>query len=123
MFHRSKYLAVAAVILCSSFSAPLMADHYSSKISQKLTSGISNMALGWVEIPKNVINTANESNLALAAMGGVVKGVLHTIGRTLSGAVDLLTFPFPTTPITQPLYVWENFNIETSYGRILQKSP
>jgi putative exosortase-associated protein (TIGR04073 family) len=87
----------------------------------KAASGFANMGLGWIEIPKNVINTSNEWNNVLFGMtGGLVKGTLHMLGRTVSGVVDLVTFPLPTQPIAQPPFVWQNFTMETQYGPIFK---
>lgn len=89
---------------------------YGEAIRYKLGSGFSNMLLGLGEVPKNVINTANETNALFGISGGLVKGVLHTLGRTLAGTVDVLTFPVPTKPITHPPYVWQGWKTETTYG-------
>ena len=89
---------------------------YGEAIRYKLGSGFSNMLLGMGEVPKNVINTANETNALFGISGGLIKGVLHTLGRTLAGTLDVLTFPAPTKPITNPAYVWQNWKTETTYG-------
>ncbi len=89
---------------------------YGEGVGLKLGSGLANMTLGWIEVPKNIINTSNQVNLVLGFTGGLAKGVLHMLGRTIGGTVDLLTSPFPLKPIVQPPFVWENFEVETSYG-------
>jgi putative exosortase-associated protein (TIGR04073 family) len=104
-------------LLCAS-SASVAADDYLHGVGDKLAAGSSNLVLGWLEIPKNMINTSNEYNIALGLTGGLVKGALHTIGRTVSGLFDVVTFPLPSTSIVQPPYVWENFDVETKYGPI-----
>src|SRR5690606_9318069 len=96
-------------------SASLASDNYGQNVGTKLGSGLSNLALGWVEFPKNMINTTNETNVIFGLSGGFLKGGLHTLGRIASGVVDVLTFPLPTQPITNPAFVWENFNAETQY--------
>jgi len=93
---------------------------YEEKVRQKLGAGLSNMTLGWLEIPKNTIITTNQTNLLFGAIGGPVKGALHTVGRSLAGVADLLTFPLPTAPITKPTFVWEDFETETQYGNLFQ---
>lgn len=89
---------------------------YGEGVGMKAASGLANMTLGWVELPKNMINTSNQVNVALGVTGGVLKGLLHTVGRTVGGVVDLLTSPFPARPLVQPPFVWENFDMETTYG-------
>jgi putative exosortase-associated protein (TIGR04073 family) len=94
---------------------------YGRLVGQKLASGLSNMGLGFAEIPKNMIITTNQTNALFGVTGGAIKGLLHTLGRTLSGIVDVVTFPVPTQPITHPPLVWQNFGTETQYGPIFHK--
>lgn len=89
---------------------------YGESVGLKAGSGISNLLLGWLEIPKNMIATSNQVNVAFGVTGGLVKGVLHTAGRTVGGAIDFFTAPLPTNPIIEPPYIWENIEVETSYG-------
>jgi len=93
-------------------------ESYGSAIATKAGSGFANMGLSILELPKNIINTTNQTNLAVGLTGGVVKGIVHTAGRILSGAADLITFPYPTQPITDPAFPWENFGVETHYGKV-----
>lgn len=91
-------------------------ESYGTTISKKLGAGLSNMALGFLEIPKNVVNTSNEVNFALGITGGVAKGILYAGGRVLCGIVDFLTFPAPTEPLTTPQFVWMHFPEETRFN-------
>ncbi|MGZ8196407.1 MAG: exosortase system-associated protein, TIGR04073 family, partial [Methylosarcina sp.] len=77
---------------------------------------IANMLTGPLEIPKNVINTSNQSNVFYGIFGGGFKGIVHTAGRLAVGLADLVTFPLPTKPIAYPLYVWDDFDVDTTYG-------
>ncbi len=95
-------------------------ESYGQTISTKLGSGFSNVTLAIVEVPKNIINTTNEVNLALGVTGGVFKGFLHTAGRTMAGLVDVLTFPIPTVPITNPPFPWQDFTRETKYNPLFK---
>jgi putative exosortase-associated protein (TIGR04073 family) len=93
---------------------------YAQVVGRKLASGFSNMALGAAEIPKNMIITTNQTNAIFGVTGGAIKGLLHTLGRTLAGIVDIVTFPIPTQPITRPPLVWQSFETETQYGPVFQ---
>jgi hypothetical protein len=42
------------------------------------------------------------------------------LGRTGCGIVDLITFPIPTKPIAYPVYIWDNFDIDTTYGEVFR---
>ncbi|WP_119630258.1 exosortase system-associated protein, TIGR04073 family [Methylocaldum marinum] len=112
------FLSATAALVMSSASPA--SDDYGQDVGTKLGSGLSNLALGWVEFPKNIINTTNETNVLFGLSGGFLKGGLHTLGRIASGVVDVLTFPLPTQPITKPGFVWENFDVETQYGPVFQ---
>lgn len=95
-------------------------ETYGQQVGHKALSGLANLATGVVEIPKNVINTTNSVNLAWGVSGGLLKGILNMLGRTLSGAVDLLTAPIPTYPIPNPEFVWNDFGIDTTYGDVFR---
>ncbi|MGZ8144537.1 MAG: exosortase system-associated protein, TIGR04073 family [Methylosarcina sp.] len=89
---------------------------YGSEVGAKALNGIANMLTGPLEIPKNVINTSNQSNVFYGIFGGGFKGIVHTAGRLAVGLADLVTFQLPTKPIAYPLYVWDDFDVDTTYG-------
>lgn len=95
-------------------------ESYGSVISTKLSVGAANLFLSPLEIHKNIVNTTNESNVALGVTGGVLKGGLHMCGRMIAGFVDMVSFPLPTEPLTSPRYVWEDYNVETHYLPLLK---
>ncbi|CAA9889345.1 conserved exported hypothetical protein [Candidatus Methylobacter favarea] len=93
---------------------------YGRKIGKKALSGWTNLSLGWLEIPKNIINTTNQSNFFYGVFGGFLKGIVNTLGRTSVGIVDLITFPLPTKPIARPLFIWDDFDADTTYGEVFR---
>ena len=99
---------------------PLQQASYGRKIGKKALSGWTNLSLGWLEIPKNIINTTNQSNFFYGISGGFIKGTVNTLGRMGVGIVDLLTFPLPTKPIAYPLFIWDNFDVDTTYGEVFR---
>jgi putative exosortase-associated protein (TIGR04073 family) len=98
---------------------------YGSKIGNKALNGFANLTTSMLEIPKNVINTTNQSNIFYGIIGGLIKGVINTIGRMAVGITDLITFPLPTKPIARPVYIWDDFDIDTTYGDVfrLDRTP
>jgi putative exosortase-associated protein (TIGR04073 family) len=88
---------------------------YGQAVGEKLGAGVLNIALSPLEVHKNIVNTTNETNLALGITGGVAKGALHMVGRMMAGLVDVVSFPLPTETLTVPKYVWEDYNVETHY--------
>ena len=95
-------------------------ETYGQTVGRKLGSGFSNIALGWVEVPKNVISTSNDLNPIAGFTLGIIKGAMHAGARTVTGITDLLTAPVPTKPIVEPDYVWQNFSTDTHYGPVFQ---
>ncbi|MGH8558038.1 MAG: exosortase system-associated protein, TIGR04073 family [Methylococcales bacterium] len=101
-------------------------ERYGTTVGRKLGSGLSNMAMGWIEIPKNTLNVTNDPDTKYALfglVGGIIKGTLHAVGRTLTGAGDFVTVPLPTKPMIRADYVWDDFNSDTTYGPYFQPDP
>ena len=58
--------------------------------------GLKNLCLGWTDIPLSIYNTTNDTkNAALGLTLGLWDGFKKAFPRTISGAVDLATFPIP----------------------------
>lgn len=93
---------------------------YGDKVGEKAWSGFTNMNTALFEIPKNIINTTNQSNVAYGFIGGTVKGILNTAGRFISGFTDLITAPIITQPIVQPDPIWIDFDADTTYGPVFR---
>ena len=115
-----KNLFIACIIsgtLLSSGSA-YAEEHergYLSKLSCKFTQGLSNTATGFIELPKNVINISHDQNIFVGLTWGVVRGVMHSVSRTVVGAAELITAPIPTKDYISPPYVWDRFSEDTRY--------
>ncbi len=99
---------------------PLEQASYGRKIGKKALSGWTNLSLGILEIPKNIINTTNKSNIFYGIVGGLFKGLVNTAGRMGVGVADLITFPLPTKPIASPLFIWDDFDVDTTYGPVFR---
>lgn len=93
---------------------------YGSKVGNKALNAFANLTTSVLEIPKNIINTTNKSNIIYGAVGGLFKGLIHTAGRIGVGIADLVTIPLPTKPIAQPLYIWNDFDVDTTYGPVFR---
>lgn len=106
-------LISAALLIFSSYDAA--ASSYAARLGGKLGNGIANVATGFVEIPRTIRVANRAEGPAYAATAGLMTGIVHMLGRTLSGAYDLATFVIPTRPIVNPDYVWQDFDKETTY--------
>jgi len=88
---------------------------YISVTGEKFVNGIANVATGVVELPKNIILTTQNDGVVYGVTVGVVTGLMHTVARTVIGALDVVTFLVPTQPSIRPSYIWQDFSTETSY--------
>lgn len=113
---RTGTMWAAVFAMMFAFATPSMADDYGSDVGAKLGRGVVNTATGWVEIPKNIVNESNESNVAMGLTWGLVKGIFQTVGRTAVGVVELVTFFIPNEEIVHPTYAWDPMEQETTYG-------
>ena len=91
---------------------------YGTKIANKALIALANITTSPLELPKNIINTVNQSNFFYGVFGGFLKGLVNMLGRTGCGIADLLTFPLPTKPVAYPLYIWDDFDVDTTYGDV-----
>ena len=82
------------------------------KAFTKLTRGGINIVTGWVEVPKRISETSQESGTAAGFTWGLLRGLGHGFIRTAAGFYELFTFPFPAppgyAPVIQPEYVFSN---------------
>ena len=80
-------------------------------MSLKLGRGVSNAALGWCELPKQVYKTFQDDGVAMGLSVGPLKGIGMTLVRTLSGVGEVFTFLFPFPgfydPYFEPAFVWQ----------------
>ena len=83
-------ISIIAVFSTATFAAQ------KSPVETKIERGVKNVALGWTEIPKSIKNTSNKSNIIVGLTAGTIKGVFQAVARTISGAVDVVTFPVGT---------------------------
>lgn len=95
-------------------------NSYGSKAGGKALNAFANLTTSWLEIPKNIINTTNDSNVFYGIVGGVFKGAVVMAGRLGVGVADLVTIPLPTQPIAYPLYIWDDFDVDTTFGPVFR---
>jgi len=108
-----------------SSEAPLSANisnaSYGEKIGHKALWGLTNITLGFFEVPKNMIQITNRSNIIFGVTGGLALGMLNTGGRMIIGAVDLTFFLLPTKPVVQPIHPWQNYlTTTTEYNELFK---
>lgn len=77
---------------------------------RKLARSATNLLTGWLEIPSQIMQTTERSGSLMGMTEGLGRGLVFGVGRTLVGAVELVTFPIPnpTTgygPVIEPEFV------------------
>jgi putative exosortase-associated protein (TIGR04073 family) len=115
-------LLLLAVFAVSSSIHAEENQSYADIAGRKLSSGLANMAFSTLEIPKCIIIENNQpgSTVIYGITGGILEGVIHTMGRTATGILDFITAPIPTKSSINPLYIWDDFDAKNSYGPILR---
>ena len=118
--HALKLLFTTLLIVTSSISFADEQESYGSKVGDKALNGFANMTTSILEIPKNIINTSNESYVLWGLTGGTAKGILNMAGRLATGLTDFITAPLPTETFIYPKYVWDDFDENTTYGEVFR---
>ncbi len=77
---------------------------------RKLGRGFANLATGWLELPFQVARSTERSGAWAGTTVGLTRGVALGIGRTLVGALEMVSFPIPNPtsgygPIIKPEFV------------------
>lgn len=77
---------------------------------QKLTRGFLNVVTGWLELPAQVGKVTELKGSFAGATEGLARGVVLGLGRTVVGALELVTFPIPNPvtgygPVVEPEFV------------------
>jgi putative exosortase-associated protein (TIGR04073 family) len=93
---------------------------YGSKVGKKTLNTFANLVGSMLEIPKNIINVTNQSNIFFGLSGGLAKGIIYAAGRIGAGVADLVTIPLPTKPIAYPEYIWDDFDVDTTFGPVFR---
>ena len=114
-----RYAVFLTIILAFTVSAVQAEEHgsYERGVLEKAGNGFANLTTSALEIPKSIINTTNDSNIIFGFFGGMLKGTVNMVGRMGVGLVDLITAPIPTQAIVHPVLVWDDFDVDTQYGK------
>lgn len=82
---------LAVMLIALTVSPPCWADTMWTKLGR----GMGNAAFGWLEILHQPINMGKQERWPFAIFGGVPKGIVYAVGRTLVGVYEVVTFPVP----------------------------
>ena len=84
--------AVSTLILATTVDADAMS--YEDNPARKMGRGITNVALGVLELPIKIADVNNEDGGIAAVTYGTILGLSHFIAREFVGVFELVTFPF-----------------------------
>lgn len=71
---------------------------YANGTGRKLERGVSNAALGWMDIPREISRQGKEHGVLHAVFVGPFVGAGKAVVRTAAGVYEAATFPIPTPP-------------------------
>ena len=103
------FVILAAIVAAAPAFAAEGTDHAGNP-GEKLARGVVNATTGWVEVPKQAAIGAQEAGPP-GLIGGLFKGVVLGVTRTVVGGVEVGTFMLPAPdryePILKPATVFE----------------
>ncbi|NQT33258.1 MAG: exosortase system-associated protein, TIGR04073 family [Candidatus Omnitrophica bacterium] len=102
-----KILFIAVIVITM---LGMNTQSYAQDPARKLGRGLVNIVTGWIELPRNIYDTAVEENVLTGITVGLTKGVGMTVVRTAAGVYETVTFPFPIPenyqPVLEPEFVF-----------------
>lgn len=124
MGRRARVLASLLAVWMSLLILPAYTDAEKDGVAQragtKLVRGVVNVGTGWTEIVKQPYLIGKQQGWLAGTFRGTIEGLGMVVARTVGGAYEILTFPFPIPPGYQPMvepsYVWED-EVEASGSR------
>ena len=109
-------LACALALFSTALFAEDSGISYPARIAGKFGIGLINTVTGIVEIPKSMMVETASEGIGMGMSLGFVKGMTNMMGRTLTGMLDVVSFPIPTKPMITPAVVFQDFDKETTYA-------
>lgn len=85
----------ACLVLLMILSMSTFAYAKEAKGSHKLVRGVVDVITAPVELPKQIYKATKESNPFVGITVGTLKGAGNLVTKALSGAFNIITFPFP----------------------------
>ena len=109
----ASFVALAVLGLMLPANASAEGRRGGSSSARKLGRGVSNMTLGVLAIPGQIMQTTEESGPFVGATWGFAKGVGFMVASEVVGVYEFLTCPFEMPPnfetIIHPEFPWDYF--------------
>ena len=96
---------IGLVIVCALLSNVVVAPACLAQDDQarKLGRGVANLTGGWLSLFTTIEETGKSDGILAGATYGFIKGIINAVQRTLVGAYETLTFPFPIPKDYKPI--------------------
>ena len=105
---------VTSVVLVIFISSSFVSDAFAQSPVKKLGRGLANVFTGFLELPANIVDVADEEGFIGAMSYGLVKGIAMTFLRTGVGVYETVTFliplPWDYEPILEPEFMMSEDN-------------
>ncbi len=108
---------ISRAVLCTALVALLLpaataAAEYTAP--RKLGRGFAGLTAGFLELPGHILKESRANGAAQGLTLGFATGLGAVVTRTLVGAWEFVTFPFPVPagykPILKPEYPWDHID-------------
>jgi len=114
------FLLLTVLFFSSPYAAMAEDYNYIEKAGEKFGNGVANVGTGFLEIPKTMYVLSQSNGPVFGATIGLLTGVLHAIGRTLYGGIDMMSFMIPTKALIDPDYIWHEADKMTTFQAKVQ---
>ena len=110
----SGWRRVIGVAVLLAFLLPAVAGAVEYTAARKAGRGLAGLTCGFLEIPGNIVKETQAHGAAQGFSLGFTLGLGHAVLRTLVGAFELVTSPFPVPegfkPVIEPEFPWGYFD-------------
>jgi putative exosortase-associated protein (TIGR04073 family) len=113
-----KILCTVAVVLAGALAADCLAGETADAVDdsmRQLGRGISNIAVGVIEIPESVLEVQEQDGEVAAITYGTLRGIWRFGVREVVGVFEVVTFPVRFKPIVRPEFPARNGVINTVF--------
>ena len=111
---RGSGLLAVAFLTLPALLLPASAQAEKDTAARKFTRGLASLTTGFLEVPGNMVQEGRTNGALSGVTIGFAMGLGKLVARTLTGAWDLVTAPFPIPsgfePLLQPEFAWQYFD-------------
>ena len=107
---KKECIKIAVILMVTAFvSSSFVIDVSAQTPVRKLGRGLANAFTGFLELPQNIVDVAEDEGALAAVTYGIARGIAMTFLRTAVGVYETVTFmvplPFDYEPILEPEFM------------------